>query len=350
MPDGENATVLNEVVQPAAQARSPLVFISHDSRDALLAEAFEKLLKSVSAGMIKTFRSTDKSPGKGIDFGEEWYKRLIEKLLITSDVVCLFTQRSLQRPWILFEAGVAKGQVETPVIGLALGLPLAKVADGPFYQFQNMEDSEGDLCKLVYQLAMRVPALELDADVVTAQVRAFRTAVAEVNSKLAVTGAKGGGEEPEESAYARLTEEMKTLPGRIVERLSDRVEHTSYKLRSRRSSGSLRDVFMMAEEFGDPTPILLWASVMRDELPWLYEIVSEACRIEKTATLDNIDEQLRRLSKYFSYMLYLHGEDGQVKRQRELGPIEALPDVLFELVYRAVKKKKKRVAVKKKPI
>ena len=39
---------------------NPLIFISHDGRDAELAEAFSKLLKSVSAGMIKTFRSSDK--------------------------------------------------------------------------------------------------------------------------------------------------------------------------------------------------------------------------------------------------------------------------------------------------
>ena len=48
---------------------NPLVFISHDSRDAELAEAFGKLLKSVSAGMIKTFRSSDK---KGIDRHPTW--------------------------------------------------------------------------------------------------------------------------------------------------------------------------------------------------------------------------------------------------------------------------------------
>jgi hypothetical protein len=43
-----------------APATGPLVFISHDARDSELAEAFGKLLKSVSAGMIKTFRSSDK--------------------------------------------------------------------------------------------------------------------------------------------------------------------------------------------------------------------------------------------------------------------------------------------------
>lgn len=130
---------------PAAATSSPLVFISHDSRDAELAEAFSKLLKSVSAGMIKTFRSSDKKGGDGIDFGDEWYSRLMNQLQATSDVVCLFTERSLDRPWILFEVGVAKGKLNTAVIGIALGVPLSSVSSGPFYQFMNMDDSESDL-------------------------------------------------------------------------------------------------------------------------------------------------------------------------------------------------------------
>ena len=36
-----------------AKATHPLVFISHDTRDADLAEAFSNLLKSVSAGVLK---------------------------------------------------------------------------------------------------------------------------------------------------------------------------------------------------------------------------------------------------------------------------------------------------------
>jgi hypothetical protein len=46
-------------------ATAPLVFISHDARDAELAGAFSKLLKSVSAGMIKTFRPSDKKGTEG---------------------------------------------------------------------------------------------------------------------------------------------------------------------------------------------------------------------------------------------------------------------------------------------
>jgi len=190
---------------------SRLVFISHDTRDAELAESFSKLLKSVSAGMIKTFRSSDKKGNEGIDFGEEWYKRLMTQLRLTSDVVCLFTERSLDRPWILFEAGVARGKLGTPVIGVALGVPLNRVSAGPFYQFMNMDDSEGDLIKLVNQLARRIPNLELDGDVVKSQVNAFKAAEAALLKKLELGGPKKlPKDEAEESAVAKLSEEMKS--------------------------------------------------------------------------------------------------------------------------------------------
>ena len=153
MTESGKAQTSSEADLLSPSASSPLVFISHDARDAELADAFSKLLKSVSAGMIKTFRSSDKKGTEGIDFGEEWYKRLMAQLQSTSDVVCLFTERSLDRPWILFEAGVAKGKLNTPVLGVALGVPLSRVSAGPFYQFMNMDDSEGDLTKLVNQLA-----------------------------------------------------------------------------------------------------------------------------------------------------------------------------------------------------
>src|SRR5258708_11300491 len=120
MADLEKTRTIPET-DPLPQS-GPLVFSSHDSRDAELAEAFSKLLKSVSAGMLKSFRSSDKKGTEGIEFGDEWYKTLMSKLDIASDVVCLLTERSLDRPWILYEAGVAKGKLGTPVHGIALGV------------------------------------------------------------------------------------------------------------------------------------------------------------------------------------------------------------------------------------
>jgi hypothetical protein len=64
------------------------IFISHDSRDAELTEAFSKLLISVKAGMLKSFRSSDKKGTEGIQFGDDWYTKtkttdLLKALSIT---------------------------------------------------------------------------------------------------------------------------------------------------------------------------------------------------------------------------------------------------------------------------
>src|SRR5436305_7401948 len=144
------------------------------------------------------------------------------KLQSTSDVVCLFTERRLDRPWLLFEAGVAKGKLGTPVIGVALGVSLSRVSAGPFYQFQNMDDSEADLTKLVNQLAKRVSGLELDVDVVKVQVAAFKTTEATILKDVgSLPAKKETSDEAEASSVAKLVEEMKALPSRVAERLGD---------------------------------------------------------------------------------------------------------------------------------
>jgi hypothetical protein len=289
----------------AENASAPLVFISHDSRDAELAEAFAKLLKSVSAGMIKTFRSSDKKGSDGIDFGEEWFKRLMSKLQSTSDVVCLFTERSIDRPWILFEAGVAKGKLNAPVIGVALGVSLNRVGVGPFYQFQNMDDSAADLSKLVHQLARRVPNLELDADVVGAQVQAFKATEDSILKTLKTDGTKRpGANDAEENSIAKLVEEMKTIPSRVAERLAE-VEGPHRRRRMQKIHPMMFDEIMhMSGHSGDPMAILMAASMVREEMPWLYELAAEAYQALKTGTPDAIENELKRLHRVAGAMFH----------------------------------------------
>ncbi len=291
-------------VELATGANGPLVFISHDGRDADLAEAFSKLLKSVSAGMIKTFRSSDKKGSDGIDFGDEWYKRLMTKLQATSDVVCLFTERSLDRPWILFEAGVAKGKVATPVVGLALGVPLSRVSSGPFYNFHNMDDSEDDLTKLVHQLARRVPTLELDGDVVSTQVKAFKAKEATVLKALATTGGKKAAETVDDGPLAKLAEEMKALPSRVAERIAEGGEPLRRRRMRRFHPMMFEELMHMSGEPGDPVAILMMASVVRDELPWLYELAMEVYRAVKAGKPDVIEAEMRRLRRFSEVMMH----------------------------------------------
>lgn len=145
----------------------PLVFISHDSRDQLLAEALAELLKAASCGMIRLFRSSDRSGSEGIGYGGDWYDSLAEKLNEASALVCLLTKRSMNRPWILYEAGWVKGHGTAKVYGIALGITTEEVSNGPFGQFQNCNDDPESLANLVVQITLQcLPYSEPDRETI----------------------------------------------------------------------------------------------------------------------------------------------------------------------------------------
>ncbi len=332
-------------------APSPMVFISHDSRDAELAEAFSKLLKSVSAGMIKTFRSSDKKGTDGIAFGEEWYKRLMTQLQSTSDVVCLFTERSLDRPWILFEAGVAKGKLDTPVVGVALDVSLSQVSAGPFYQFQNMDDSDEDLRKLVHQLAERVPGLELDSDVVASQVAAFKEAKAAIASSMSSTGGKKAKvEDSEERSLAKLAEEMKTLPSRVAERLMNEGDPLRRRRMNRFHPMMFEELVNMTDDAGDPVFILMAASMIRDDVPWLYELAMEAYRAVKDGDTNDIEREIARF-RWVSKRL-MRGpfmEKFEFDRKQHHMIVMGFPQMLEHFLHMALEEKTASLKAKPRP-
>ena len=345
----ENLMISPEPDVLVAPSTGPLVFISHDGRDAELAEAFSKLLKSVSAGMIKTFRSSDKKGNEGIDFGDEWYKRLMTKLQSTSDVVCLFTERSLDRPWILFEAGVAKGKLGTAVVGVALGVPLNRVSAGPFYQFQNMDDSDSDLTKLVHQLARRVPGLELDSDVVKVQVAAFKAIEATILKALTTASPKSETkEEAEETSVAKLVEEMKALPSRVAERLEESGEPFRRRRLRRVHPMMFEELIHMIGDPIDPVGILIAASIVRDEAPWLYEVAMDVYRAVKSGDSEAIIREIERIER-LSDMLRrgpFMEEFGMGSRESHMYAME-FPMMLRHMLRRMLEGKESHVPVKR---
>lgn len=263
---------------------APLIFISHDSRDADLAEAFSKLLSSVSAGVLKSFRSSDRRGTQGIEYGTEWFPELMGRLESASDVVCLLTRRSLDRPWILYEAGVAKGKLDTPVYGIALGIALSQASSGPFAQFQNSDDEEESLTKLVMQLLRRIPDSEPDPDAVSVQVRSFIDKAGEILKEVKLPPTADEADPPlDSSSVAKLFEEVKVmfqdLPSRVERQLvEDGGPHR--RKRSRRVHPGMieRMTHAFSSHPGDPIGLLSLAGFLREYLPWISEILVECYR------------------------------------------------------------------------
>lgn len=256
------------------KAESPFVFISHDTRDAEIAEAFSKLLKSVSAGMLKSFRSSDNIGTQGIEYGIEWYPKIIERLQSSSDVVCILTELSVNRPWILFEAGMAKGQLNTPILGIAVGIPLSNASTGPFAQFQNCDDDVKSLSKLVKQLVRKLPNSEPDDEVIQQQVEFFKKRSEEIIDKR-----KKPKEEKEEikpvdsNESAKLFEEVKLMFKELPSRIENASQRSNTKSNRRIHPGMLEELIHYSfDRRIDPKATLqIMLSPLKNDFPWVYD-------------------------------------------------------------------------------
>lgn len=272
-----------------------LVFISHDSRDAEIAEAFSKLLGSVTAGVLKSFRSSDNKGNQGIEYGVEWYPKILDALQNASDVVCLLTKNSTNRPWILFEAGMAKGKLDTSILGIAIGVPLASISNGPFAQFQNCADDADSLTKLVKQLVKKIPNSEPDEEVIKSQVEIFKK---RINTILQSTIEEKKIEKKETKldfeASAKLFEEVKIM----FQELPKRVERLSIKnIPSRKMMHPhyIEEMMHFPMEIDSKIRLLMLLAPIRNEYPWVYDSAIDIYdKLEKARSRETAERQIKK--------------------------------------------------------
>jgi len=266
------------------KSKTPLLFISHDTRDAELAEEFSNLLRSASAGALKSFRSSDKKATQGIEYGSEWYPAIMEKIDEATDVVCLLTHHSVDRPWILYEAGVAKGKLNTKVIGVALGIPLSAAIKGPFAQFQNLDDDIQSLTKLVFELVKKVPGLDPDEQIVKTLVDTFKKKSAEIIDKHPKTSTEAAKKENvDETSVAKLFEEVKIMFEDLPSRIESRID-PDIRRRKRFHPMMMEELLHIGIGKGANShiPILMALSIFKNDFPWVYEIGNETLKLIQT--------------------------------------------------------------------
>ena len=292
----------------------PLVFISHDTRDAELAEEFSNLLKSASAGALKSFRSSDKKGTQGIEYGQEWYPAIMDKIDEASDVVCLLTQHSVDRPWILYEAGVAKGKLDKKVIGIALGIPFSAAITGPFALFQNNDGDTDSVTKLVLELVRNVPGLDPDPALVRQLVEVFVKKASEIAEKLNVK--KSNSDKPDrvdENAVAKLFEEVKIMFDSLPVRIENRLDPESKRKRRKVHPVMLEEVMHLGLTNEDPNlGFLMLIGLYKDDFPWFYEIGMETYRglkssksaVEREKLIRNLERGVEMLGHPMIRELY----------------------------------------------
>jgi hypothetical protein len=192
-----------------------------------------------------------------------------------------------------YEAGVAKGKLNTKVIGIALGIPLSVATKGPFAQFQNLEDDVTSLTKLVLELVKKVPGLDPDEQIVKTHVETFKKKSTEIIAKNSkATTAVEKKDILVETSVTKLFEEVKImfeeLPSRIDKRIDPEYRRRKIRFNPMIMDDLLHDLLHMSKDVNSRIPILMVLSIYKNEFPWIYEIGSETLKILQSKQSSNV--------------------------------------------------------------
>ncbi len=275
------------------------IFISWSGeRSHLLAQALHESLPLVLHYVKPWLSQAD------ISAGDRWAQEVAKELESSNFGIICITPENLNSAWILFEAGaLAKSMQGAKVIPLLLGLEFSDIS-GPLSQFQAKKLGKAGLEEIVHSINQSATSPEPE----DRWRRLFASLwSSDIEKKIAAIPTQAPGEKrarPQHEILEELVTTVRGVEGRFA-KLDDSLADSGYRSKRRRMRPfhpMMMDemAHMVSEEGDDPIAILMLASMVRDELPWMYEVVIEAYREVRDGdpkAAQRAIERLRRMTK-----------------------------------------------------
>jgi TIR domain len=229
--------------------------------------------------------------------GERWAQSLAKELESSNFGVICVTRENIASPWVLFEAGsLAKSLDGSRVIPLLLDVEFSEVS-GPLAQFQAKKIDKGGLDEVIQsinQVATQPVPEAREKQLFEALWPEFEKQVAAIPQ----SASSAKPIRPQHEILEELVARVRSLDSRLRE--VQEANDISRPSRSRRRFHPFmaREMsHMLAEKPGDPITLLVLASMIREEIPWLYELGIEAYRAAKSGNKQEAHDALRRFRR-----------------------------------------------------
>jgi hypothetical protein len=237
--------------------------------------------------------------------GERWADKVAKQLEASNFGMLCVTRENLASPWLLFEAGsLAKSFSNSRVIPLLLDLEFSEVG-GPLAQFQAKKVDQEGVGEAIQSINGAAPQ-----PVQEARARQLFDALwPDLHKKLEAIPAPREPTKPTRSQHQVLEELVAS-----VRSLESKLREVSEGISGQRSGRSrrfgrmhpmmLRDLsHMIGTRPGDPVSFLLFAGLLREEVPWLYELAMDAYRTAKTGSQAEAKQAIERLRRASHMMM-----------------------------------------------
>jgi hypothetical protein len=234
--------------------------------------------------------------------GDRW-GQVVAKELETSNfgIICV-TPESLASPWMLFEAGaLAKSMLGTKVIPLLFSLEVSDIS-GPLAQFQAKKFEKAGLSEVVTSINQSADQ-QVPEDRARQLFAALWPDLERQIEAIPVEAPTAKHMRPHHEILEELVSSVRGLDVRFRD-IENSVGEQGPRSRRRR----LREfhpmmmeemAHMISEEGDDPLSLLMFAGLLREDFPWLYEVIAEAYREIRDGDVKATQRAIERLRKVF---------------------------------------------------
>lgn len=282
---------------------------------------------------------------KDISAGERWAQAIAGELEASNFGIICITPENLNSEWILFESGaLSKSMLDAKVIPLVFGLELSDLS-GPLSQFQAQKVEESGVMEVVKAInkVAEKPASQLIVDQL---VPTLWPQLQETLSKIPAIAPTEKHKRPSHEILEELVTGVRGLSSRMRDfdpEMTDK-ERFFRRRRMRFHPGMLEDFSMVADGIDEsPTALLMLAGMLREDFPWLSEILLESYREIKHGNAVEIDqtiERLRQLIKFTAHHPLMR--DLAANSKDSMMMLDELPMILDITVHRLIERKRPR--------
>ena len=248
------------------------VFISWSGeRSQIFAKALHEWLPMVLQSIAPWLSHAD------ISAGDRWADTVAKELEASDFGITCITRENMSSPWIHFEAGaLAKRMQEGRVIPLLLDIEFKDIS-GPLTQFQAKK-AERDGVLGVVNAINELSQVKVSETLLPKQFDALWPKLEKQINEIPKTQLPAKQQRPQHEVLEELVASIRGLDMRVRETVEE--SPSLKRRRGRFHPAMVMELHHFSKEImhgrNDPLRLLMLLSLVRDDLPWLYELGVDA--------------------------------------------------------------------------
>ncbi|HWU63300.1 MAG TPA: toll/interleukin-1 receptor domain-containing protein [Ensifer sp.] len=270
--------------------------------------------------------------------GDRWAQSIAGELEASNFGILCVTPENLNSQWVLFEAGaLAKSMQEAKVIPLLFGLEFSDIS-GPLAQFQAKKFEKSGLGEVIHSI--NSVSDEKEPEDRTKQRFALAwPQLEETVSKIPNQAPAEQHSRPQTEILEELVAGVRGLDARMQDLVIDVVERgiRSSRSKQRRFHPAMLDEISELSGDEDPISLLVLAGYVREDMPWLAEILSELYREVKNAgphDREKVSLRARRLMKMLDRGPFFERFAGDSKESYMM--LREMPMIVDRVIHRSI--------------